>query len=204
MPVCEDDDRCVCGHIRLEHGVDDIAFGCRVCSCKYYRDDHAKKIERWACGYCKTEYLTKEEALSCGESRSDPQFAVGDVVIDTSYRYGWFDGDAEWVADYRLRHDPNRQIPRDKSATDLKLTAAGYYQYSFYYVIVQVRKNRGSCKEGWSYDIETRAMSRHGSGHWSRLANEHLEKAETVPEKVAEEAARVKKVYEDAKTVTFT
>lgn len=50
----------------------------------------------FVCPVCTQEYNTREEAEECMNSTDKPLARVGDIV-ETVYRFGWFDGDEKWV-----------------------------------------------------------------------------------------------------------
>ncbi|NYA15728.1 hypothetical protein [Serratia fonticola] len=134
--------------------------------------------ETYECPICNKGYSSYEDALSC--YMQVPAFApvsVGQIVRESSFKYGWFDGDEAWIADRRPAKTPSGQ------------------EYRVWFVVTAVnlpdpRQSRTPYHE-WIISLNTLAIGQyHG---WTGLRHTAFEIVEDheIPQAVKDSAALV-------------
>ncbi len=110
-------------------------------------DNTKVRVENWYfCKFCDSRYSTPEEAEKCFDRGFKPNFKVGDIVTGGEHTFGWYDGDAKWIAD-----------TIDGNSYSGKL-------HTFYYVVTFVDGGK-SKNDSWDdahrprYHIATKAMT---------------------------------------------
>ena len=113
-----------------------------------------RKIAHWECPICRARYGSVEQATDCRD-RGVTMLAlkVGDVVVPMGERFGWFDGDAAWVAVDRADRDDDIKSPSGRS-------------YSFYYVVTAESAHEADAHVR-THTLRTKALLTSYSGGWT-------------------------------------
>ena len=89
-------------------------------------------VTRFQCPICQKEYDEKVDAVQCAAiGMETTDLKAGDIVVLKGWklypRFGWFDGDPDWIA-YTSTKEDNAKQKTEKA-------------YSFYYVLTSVEKD---------------------------------------------------------------
>lgn len=103
---------------------------------KYY----PVEVTQYQCPICKVVYPTKDECLECvskGVPKND--IKVGDIVTEGG-GYGWFNGDKQWVVNYRQRISRSGHVTRTEH-TDGRNCFESCCCIHFYYVVGRIEED---------------------------------------------------------------
>lgn len=99
------------------------------------KDNHQSIMIKYICPNCKTIYNNKKNAEKCLNIKVLFNFKIGDIVTCGHFRFGWFDGDSEWIAE--------------------KKESKKRYLYNFYYIITYIENKDHRAR----YHLLTLAMT---------------------------------------------
>jgi hypothetical protein len=148
------------------------ATGIKVITKEFKPDDLIEAFSMWRCKHCRTEYRTPEDALICALQPADKlELKIGDFVTAGDYRFGWYDGDKDWVLE-----NPN---------------PTGWGHFALIYVVTAIGPTGERGRHELKYHLFTKGMTEDFTCGWTTTRGHYTPKKISPPPNLSLEGIQI-------------